>query len=211
MKKFVSFILICVVLFGAFTVAKKVIHKIHFDNYMKEVKEGWYVEVLIDELNIREEATQFSNAIGVAKKGELYKVLDYEVGNDNKYWFHIELYNKGKGWVANPKTGSKNLEDHNGTIDVATPTVSFKDAVYHVISIKDINYDHLKLWDDREDYKVTHQVYHEVDESQNIDQYWIKYTITDASGKSSSKTQKIVFEQKPSEDEVLDFSEHTRD
>ena len=37
------------------------------------------------------------------------------------------------------------------------------------------------------------------------DQYWIRYTITDASGKSSSKTQKIEFENRPASSEVKDF------
>jgi hypothetical protein len=59
--------------------------------------------------------------------------------------------------------------------------------------------------------KITHIVYHEVDALRGIDQYWIKYTITDASGKYSSKTQKIEFENKPSEDEVTSFAYYDPD
>ena len=76
--------------------------------------------------------------------------------------------------------------------------------------INDITYDHLNPWDDRDDYKITHTIYHEVDEAKNIDQYWIKYTISDKSGKHSSKTQKIVFEKIPDESEVVSFTEYTR-
>ena len=65
--------------------------------------------------------------------------------------------------------------------------------------------------DDKDDYKITHIVYHEVDALRGIDQYWIKYTITDASGKYSSKTQKIEFENKPSEDEVTSFAYYVPD
>ena len=53
-------------------------------------------------------------------------------------------------------------------------------------------------------------VYHEVDEYQGIDQYWIRYTVTDGAGNETSKTQKIVFTVKPSENKVVDFSKYPR-
>ena len=103
------------------------------------------------------------------------------------------------------------MKDYNNPTDIAIPIIKFKEDEYHVVSIKDINYDHLITWDDRDDYKITHIIYHEVDEAKDINQYWIKYTITDASGKYSSKTQKIIFETVPDESEVVDFTEYTRD
>ena len=48
-------------------------------------------------------------------------------------------------------------------------------------------------------------IYHEVKEYDNIDQYWIKYTITDKAGKETSKMQKIEFKETPDESQVEDF------
>ena len=53
---------------------------------------------------------------------------------------------------------------------------------------------------------MTHKVYHELDESQNKDQYWILYIATDAVGKVTKRVQKIEFNKNPLESEVLDFS-----
>lgn len=51
----------------------------------------------------------------------------------------------------------------NNPEDIATPIIKFKENVYKVVSINDINYNHLETWDDKDDYKITHIVYHEVD------------------------------------------------
>ena len=40
--------------------------------------------------------------------------------------------------------------------------------------------------------------------------YWIQYTATDAVGKVTKKVQKIEFNKKPSEDQVLDFKDLDR-
>ena len=205
MKKLFTFFLICCALAGGFVIAKKIKVSIDDKKYVERVKKGWYLEVLVDELNVREQANQHTNVLDTVKKGEVYEILDYEINNSGNYWYKIKLRNTGTGWVANPKKGTKYVETFNGTIDVATPTIKFKENVYHVISIKDINYDHLTAWDDTDDYKITHIICHEVDTSKQIDQYWIKYTIKDGSGKYSSKKQKIEFEKLPNEEDVVDF------
>ena len=205
MKKFFTFILVILALVGAFIGAKKIKDINDYKKYVERVKSGWYLEVLTDELNVREEASQHSYLLDTVKKGEVLEILDYEINNTGHYWYKVKLRNTGIGWVANPKKRKKYVETYNGTIDVATPTIKYNESEYHVISIKDIKYDHLTAWDDSDDYEITHIICHEVTPSKNINQYWIKYTITDASGKSSSKRQKIIFEKTPSEDDVVDF------
>ena len=207
MKKIFTLFLIAIAFWLAFLGIKTVKHNIDNKKYEEKVKKGWYLEVLVDELNVRDEANQHSNILDTIKKGEVFAIEDYEVNNTGNYWYKIKLKNTGTGWVANPKKGTKYVETYNGKIDVATPTIKFNDNVYNVISIKDINYKHLTAWDDSDEYEITHIICHEVDEQKNIDQYWIKYTITDGSGKSSSKKQKIVFEKLPSEDKVIDFED----
>ena len=208
MKKIFTLFLIIVGLFVAFKIGNLVYKKVRYNMYVKEVKKDWYVEVTTDVLKVREHPTATSRKLAEAKRGEVFAVLDYDVKDEKFYWYHIKMQDGTKGWLANPKAMGKYLKDYNGEeIDVATPTISFKENEYHVVSIKDINYDHLKAWDDRKGYKITHVVCHEVDEEKDIDQYWIKYTITDKSKKSSSKVQKIIFEKLPSEEDVIDFSE----
>ena len=207
MKKIFTLFLIIVAFWLSFTGIKAIKHSIDDKKYVEKVKKGWYLEVIVDELKVREEANQHSYIKGTVKKGEVFTIEDYEINNTGNYWYKIKLKNTGTGWVANPKKGTKYVETYNGKIDVATPTIKFDDNVYNVISIKDINYKHLTAWDDSDEYEITHIVCHEVDPLKNIDQYWIKYTITDGSGKSSSKKQKIVFEKLPSEDKVIDFND----
>ena len=180
---------------------------------IEEIKKGWYIEVATKYINVREEATSSSVRLGKVKEGEVYKVLDLVDKKKEKdcYWYHIEYKKNTTGYVCNPRNekATQYLVDHNDPNDLYTPKISYKDAVYKVASIDKINYDHLELWDDHDDYKVTHEVYHEKDKcdskSDGIEKYWIKYTITDATGKSASTTQKIEFETKPEESKVLDF------
>ena len=184
------------------------------ESRIAKIKEGWYIEVVYDYINVRDEATSLSDRITKVKKGEVYKVLDLVDKKKEKecYWYHIELKNGKTGYVCNPKGDNakyKYLEDHNDPNDLYTPKISYKESVYKVDSIDKITYDHLTLWDDHDDYEVTHQVYHEKEKcdskSDGIEKYWIKYTITDKSGKSASTTQKIEFNEKPEESKVLNF------
>lgn len=179
-----------------------------------EIKKGWYIEVAIDYINVREDASSLSTRLSKVKKGEVYKVLDLVNKKKEKecYWYHIELKDGAKGYVCNPKGDppkTKYLNDYNDPNDLYTPTIKYTESVYKVDSIDKITYDHLILWDDHDGYEVTHKVYHENEKcdskSDGIEKYWIKYTITDKEGKSASTTQKIEFEEKPEESKVLNF------
>ena len=173
------------------------------DARIKKIKEGWHIEVVNDYIKVRKEPDRNSSELGEVKKGEVYKVDDYENHNGN-FWYHVE-YEKGKwGWVANP-VGKDYLNDTNNEDDIKAPSIKFNDAVYYVDSIDDINYDHLEVTDDKPGVTVTHKVYHEVNEEQNKDQYWILYIATDAVGKTTKKVQKIEFNKKPDESQVENF------
>ena len=198
--KIIFGILIAVVV-GFFAV--KFVLGVMEDARIKKIKEGWHIEIVNDYIKVRKEPDRNSSELGKVKKGEVYKVDDYENHNGN-FWYHVE-YEKGKwGWVANP-VGEDYLNDTNNKDDIKAPTIKFNDAVYYVDSIDDINYDHLEVTDDKPGVTVTHKVYHEVNEEQNKDQYWILYTATDAVGKTTKKVQKIEFNKKPDESQVEDF------
>ena len=209
MKKFLIIIIILLVIAGGvggyfyFKDAKE-------EARIAEIKEGWYVEVLADSVNIRTKGSGDAKILGEAKKGDIYAVKDVDVAG-NTFWYEIDY--EGTPAFIFSSTKYNYLKDVNNPRDIATPTLKFFDKIYYVDSIDDINYDHLEVWDDRPGAEVTHQVYHEtgVDINGNmIDQYWIKYTVTDKEGKSSSKVQKIEFNKRPSEDRVLDFQDLER-
>lgn len=208
MKKMVTCFLILFLIFGG--VGGYFLYKnIKEEKRIEEIKKGWYVEIIYKEpINVRESASSSSKAIGQVKNGEIYKVLDINVNNSTYYWYKIE-YKDTEGWIA---SGRKIhwVNDVNNPTDIATPVIKFEDNVYKVVSINDINYKHLTVVEDTDIYEITHVIYHEVKPSQYIDQYWILYTITDGAGKSSSKMQKIEFEEKPDESQVLDFSKYKK-
>ncbi len=215
MKKFLIFVLVVILAIGGFFGYKKISAKIREDNRIKEAKKGWYLEVLVDELNVREDPIRTSDKIAEIYKGEIYEITDYNLKDSTKYWYQIKLKDGSFGWVANTKNGNY-IKDYNGNIDVATPTLKFVNTyktneqlsspdAYKALDIDHITTDHLTVWDDRDDWKITWEIYHEVKPSEHKDQYWIVWTVTDASGKYASKTQRIVFENKPSEDQVKDF------
>ena len=148
------------------------------------------------------------NILGEVKKGEVYKVVDVEtVGNT--YWYKIEYEKDKYGWIFN-SSSSDYLDDVNNPEDIAAPTLKFYESIYYVNSIDEITYDHLDVEDDKPGVTITHKVYHEVNSETGKDQYWIQYTATDAVGKSVSKVQKIEFNERPSEEEVLDFAQLER-
>ena len=205
MKKFFITLLIIGALVGGFFGFKKYRANKIEEKRIADAKKTWHVEILNDYINVRDHADRYSNIIGKVEKGGIYKVIKNDLKDPNLYWYYVELSEGKKGWIANNTSGTY-LKDVDNPQDIAIPIIKFKDNVYKVVSINDINYKHLTAWDDKDDYTITHEVYHEVDTLRNIDQYWIKYTITDASGKHSSKTQKIEFENNPSEDEVTSFA-----
>lgn len=207
MKKLLIIILILAVIGGGFGAYYFFSGRANERN-IEEIKKGWHVEIENDYINIRKEASATSDILGEVKKGEVYKVIEVEpVGNT--YWYKIEYEKDKYGWIFNSNS-SDYLEDVNNPEDIASPTLKFFESVYYVNSIDEITYDHLEVEDDKPGVTVTHQVYHEVNTETGKDQYWIKYTATDAVGKSVSKVQKIEFNERPNEDQVLDFSELER-
>ena len=181
------------------------IKKIKHDKYVEEVKKGWHVVITYDQpINVRSIPSTDGESLGKVKKGEVYKVLDINYEGKIYYWYKIE-YKGEPGWIA---SGKKNhwVDDVGNPNDIADPVIKYYDSVYKVVSIDDINYKHLEVVEDSNKYEITHKVYHEVNPAENIDQYWIEYTIVDGAGKSSSKLQKIEFEERPDESRVTDFA-----
>lgn len=177
---------------------------------LEEIKEGWYVEITYKTpINVRETPSSDAKSLGKVQQGESYKVYEVDTESSNTYfWYKID-FNGKEGWIA---SGKKNpwVKDHNNPEDIMTPQIKFEDDEVHFRTIDDINYKHLTVVEDKDDYEITHTVYHEVDKIREIDQYWILYTITDGVGKSSSKMQKIIFDVKPDEDRVTDFQLYKR-
>lgn len=203
MKKFTVFLIVLILLgggIGGYFLFKNIKEKARID----EIKKGWYVEITYDDpIKVRTEPSTNGKIWGEVKKGEIYAVYAVNLDNKSYFWYQID-FNGNKGWVA---SGRKKpwVKDVNNPTDIQVPEVRFKENVYQVATIKDINYKHLEVIEDSDDYEITHEIYHEVNNSMNIDQYWIKYTITDGAGKSSSKVQKIEFEINPDEKLVKDF------
>ncbi|MBO4245806.1 MAG: SH3 domain-containing protein [Bacilli bacterium] len=183
-------------------------NKISEANRIKNIKKGWYVEIKSDYINLRSDCNASSKIIGKVNKGEIYKVLDVNLDTPSYFFFEIQVDKKTIGWIASSIAeikGKPYAKYYNNTIDIKTPTLKFYEEAYEVYSIDKIKYDHLTIDDDSDDWEITSEVYHEVKPSEDIDQYWIKYTVTDKTGKSSSKVQKIIFDIKPSEDQVKSF------
>jgi len=176
---------------------------------IEEIKKGWYVEITQEYINVREDANTNAKILGKALKGELYEVLDMNFENSAYYWYKID-YNGDEAWVASKKSNPY-LKDYNNPTDIAIPVIKYHEDIYKVVSINDINYKHLEVVEDRDEYEISHIVYHEYKPSEHKDQYWILYTITDAAGKSSSKLQKIEFEERPNEEDVVDFDEYEKE
>ncbi len=209
MKKFFACIIVLGVIFGGIG-GYFLIKDMQNKKKIEEIKKGWYIEVTYDEpINVRDKASTKGESLGTVSKGEIYKVLDVDTVSSNKFFWYLIEYKDTKGYVA---SGRKIhwVKDVNNPNDIQVPSVRFKDEVYRVTSINDINYKHLEVIEDTDDYNITHEVYHEVKPSEYIDQYWILYTITDGAGKSSSKMQKIEFDVRPDESQVLDFSEYKK-
>lgn len=210
MKKFCLTVLVIGLLIGGFFGAKKIYTTIRDNKRMAEIKKGWHVEILEEFVNIREEPYRYSFSPGIVNKGEVYEVLEINLDDPNFYWYKIQIDRVSTGWIANNTSGTF-LKDINNPNDVAIPIIKFKENEYKVLDISKINYDHLIVWDDKDDYVITHKVYKEYDRIKDEINYWVKYTITDKSGKFSSKTQKVIFETFPDDSEVEDWADYTRD
>ena len=224
MKKFLIFVFVVVLGIAGYIFGSRIISNIKEQKRIEEAKKGWYLEVITDEgLFVRKDHLRKSDNIKdkndnnlKLKKGEIYKVTDAYTKDTSFYWYQIELKDGKLAWVANPKTGGY-IKDYNGTLDVATPVLKYVNTyktspnlkepdAYKALDIDHITTNHITVWDDRDDYTITWEIFHEVKKSEFIDQYWIEWKATDASGKSSKiKRQKIVFENKPSEDQVKNW------
>ena len=208
MKNALICLLIIVVLFGGVG-GYFFIKNLKEEARIEEIKKGWYVEITSEYINAREDAKTSAKELGKVLKGEVYKVLEMNFENTSYYWYKIE-YKDSEAWIASHKK-KPYLKDYNNPTDIAVPVIKYHEDVYKVVSIDDINYKHLEVVEDRDDYTISHIVYHEYVPSEFKDQYWILYTITDAAGKSSSKLQKIEFEEKPDKEDVVDFKEYEKE
>ena len=133
------------------------------------------------------------------------------------------LHNKQQNNYRRPSTPSSDFRmSNNNASDLSSHSyyddvsISPEQSFYEIMLIRpktidDINYDHLEVTDDKPGVTVTHKVYHEVNEEQNKDQYWILYIATDAVGKTTKKVQKIEFNKKPDESQVEDFTKLAED
>lgn len=207
MKNFLICLFVLFLIFGGvggYFVIKNIREKARIE----EIKKGWYVEITTEYINVRDNAHTNANELGKVYAGEVYEVLDMNFDNTAYYWYKID-YKGNEAWIASRRK-KPFLKDYNNPTDIATPVIKFYDDVYRVVNINEINYKHLEVVEDRNEYEITHKIYHEVVPSKQIDQYWIEYTITDAAGKSSSKLQKIEFEEKPDEKDVLNFADLER-
>ena len=201
MKKFIITLLILgFIAVGGYYFYTKVFNKTEKIDPSKD----FYVEVTNEYINIREESKQLSNNLGRVKKGEKYLVYDVNSSDGSYIWYKIK-YDKDKyGWIANKK-GSPYLNEYNNPEDVSNPTIKILYLPYQAKNINSIGFENLEVWDDKGTPEITYEIYHEVKESEGIDQYWILYTVTDGVGKTAQKLGSIEFETKPSEYLVKDF------
>ena len=201
MKKFIITLLILgFIAVGGYYFYTKVFNKTEKIDPSKD----FYVEVTNEYINIREESKQLSNNLGRVKKGEKYLVYDVNSSDGSYIWYKIK-YDKDKyGWIANKK-GSPYLNEYNNPEDVSNPTIKILYLPYQAKNINSIGFENLEVWDDKGTPEITYEIYHEVKESEGIDQYWILYTVTDDVGKTAQKLGSIEFETKPSEYLVKDF------
>lgn len=201
MKKFIVTLLILgFIAVGGYYFYTKVYNKVEKIDPSKD----FYVEVTNEYINIREESKQLSNNLGRVKKGEKYLVYDVNTSDGSYIWYKIK-YDKDKyGWIANKK-GSPYLNEYNNPEDVSNPTIKILYLPYQAKNINSIGFENLEVWDDKGTPEITYEIYHEVKESEGIDQYWILYTVTDKEGKTAQKLGSIEFETKPSEYLVKDF------
>jgi LAS superfamily LD-carboxypeptidase LdcB len=171
----------------------------------ENIKKGWHVEIITNFINIREEADQKSEKIGKVRENNIYKVLDIYLENNEYYFYKIEISDTKVGWIANDKKTESYLKDINNPNDIATPTIRVSNKTYNVESIADIDYNHLDVWDDKEDYVINHEIYYEFLSTQK--KYWIIYTITDAAGKTNSTIQEITFLNEPDDGKTKKIEE----
>ncbi len=169
--------------------------------FFNEIGEDeWHVVILNEYLNVRTDHDVNATQIDTVRKGGKYRAVEVEP-NDEKYvWYKIELPTGEEGWIANTKD-SVYLEDHNNPNDIVVPVIKYEEPELLVSSINDIDYDHLEIIDNSDDYTITHKVRFE----QAKNQYWIVYHVEDKGGNVAEKTQRIIFDTVPTLSEVEAF------
>lgn len=187
MKKIIKFILVIVIV----CVLGYVGYRFYEKNKPIDYTGKWHIEITKDYINIREFPEQYSRNMGKAKKGEKYLVEEVNLDDDSYVW-----YKTSKGWISNSRSEHDWIKDINNDKDIYNPVLKYKEDTYHVKNIQSINYDNLECWDDS-DYEVKHEVFIDYNDMERGTQYWIKYTITDSVGNSTSKLQRIEFEERP--------------
>ena len=178
----------------------------------KRYNEAWKVEIITDKVNVRKSASAYDSKVTEVKKGKKYVVKDIYLEDNSFVWYNIEYKRGETGWIASnrntPYVKEINNPNYDGTyvMDYKAPILKFFDDTYYTLNLKTINYNHLTVIEDSE-YEIKHNVYFEefpVDRKEH--QYWIEYIVTDAFGNSTSKVQRIEFENEPNKNEVSDFS-----
>ena len=204
MKKFLKIVIIALLLFGAYKGIRAFI----------EYKIAWKIVITEESVNIREQATVYSNKLGEAKRNDVFVVKEKVL--ENKYvWYKIVLKNDKEhkyGWISSERkypyvkeyNAKKASSKEEVVSDNAKPVIKYKEDIYYTKDINTINYDHLTVTDDSE-YKITSEVYKET--CPGYHQYWIVYTATDKYDNKATKTQAIIFEQEPSDDDVKNLAD----
>ena len=204
MKKFFKILIIALLLFAVYKGVRKFI----------EYKTAWKIMITEEKVNIREQATVYSNKLGEANRNDVFIVKEKVL--ENKYvWYKIVLKNDKDhqyGWISSERkypyvkeVNEKKAKTKDSVVtDNAKPVIKFNEDFYYTKDINTINYDHLTITDDSE-YKITSEVYKET--CPDYYQYWIVYTATDKYDNKASKTQAIVFEQEPSDDDVKNLAD----
>ena len=208
----------------------------YFGYKMYKDSKAFKVEVIIDEINVREDKTLYSKQIGTVKKGQIYNVLEINMDDPRYVWYKIKMQNGSFGWIATGRNNRyvKEINNPEGEgdeeffADYGKPKIIFQENEITFADLDSINYDHLTVTDDsncqmiakksynkakeknpKENYcQVSHEVFYEAEpKDSDIPQFWIQYTVVDEAGNSSSKVQKIIFLNEPNPEEVKDFAD----
>ena len=86
MKKFLVILIILLLIGGGFFAYKYISNEKEKDR-IAEIKKGWYLEIITEELNVREKGSKNSKLLKTVQKGDIFKVLDVDIsGNPFSLW-----------------------------------------------------------------------------------------------------------------------------
>lgn len=151
-----------------------------------ELNDKFQVEVTIDKINIRKDASTKSDIIGKVIKGNIYTVNDYIVTN-NYIWFKIKTNNNIEGYIASDKK-SPYVKYLNGNVDIEGPKIVKKQNKIEIENRNELNEDKIKevldITDDSDNFKINYEVNY--DKSNNGRMFPVTITATDESNNSTS-------------------------